>query len=81
MSENKNGLQGKALKAAVLAGVGTAVLAFLIDIILNLITGRPAIETPGIIGIIIYILVVGSAAVGVYRNVLAGKPWYGDKKS
>ncbi len=81
MSENKNGLKGKAVGAAVLAGLGALVLAVAINAVLNLITGSAAFEKPGILTIVILVLIVGSAALSVYRNVSAGKPWYGDRKS
>ncbi len=81
MSDNNSALKSKAIKATVIAAVCAAILCVVIDVILNLIGGDPAFKVPGIFTIVIDVLIVVSTAASVYRNVLAGKPWYGGKNS
>ncbi len=72
MQENKS----KAIKAAIIAFLCLTVLVFGIDIIMNLIDGKPAFTMPKAITIIINIAIVAFGTFSVARNVYNGKKWY-----
>ncbi len=72
MPENKS----KAIKAAIIAFLSLAVLVFGIDIIMNLIDGKPALTMPKAITIVINIAIVAFGTFSVARNVYNGKKWY-----
>ncbi len=72
MVENKS----KAIKAAVIACLCLVALVFGIDIIMNLIDGKPALTMPNAITIVINIAIVAFGTFSIARNVYNGKKWY-----
>ncbi len=81
MDQNKENQQqqpdyGKARKAAIITFFVLIVVIVGLNVLFNVIDGKPPFEMPGVFVIVADILIVLSGTYSVFRNVANGKKWF-----